>query len=270
VRSRLVGALVVAVMTLTACSSQSAGTPTGPGGSPVPDPPKARITATPAVDSKDAPVTDPVKISVADGTLTDVAVTNQDGKALAGKLAADKLSWTSSETLGYGKTYTYAAKATGPDNRTAELKGKFTTLNPAKQVRATVNPIDNATVGVGMPVSLKFDSPPKDRAAVQKALKITTSKGDVEGSWAWLSAAQVDFRPKVYWPANITVTVTPSSTACRTATGRTASPTCPPSSPSAAARSRRSTRRTTTWWCTATAPRWPATRPATAGTTTRT
>ncbi|MFL6140827.1 MAG: Ig-like domain-containing protein [Labedaea sp.] len=208
VRFRLVGALVVAVMTLAACSSQSAGTPTGPGGSPIPDPPKARITATPAVDSKDAPVTDPVKISVADGTLTEVAVTNQDGKALAGKLADDKLSWISSETLGYGKTYSYAAKATGSDNRTAELKGKFSTLNPAKQVRATVNPIDNATVGVGMPVSLKFDSAPKDRAAVQKALKITTSKGDVEGSWAWLSAAQIDFRPKVYWPANITVTVT--------------------------------------------------------------
>lgn len=207
-RSGLVGMLLVATVALAACTTQASGTATGPGGAPVQDLPKATISAVPAVDAKDAPVTQPIKITVKDGTLTEVAVTNQDGKAVGGQLAPDKLSWTSTEVLGYGKKYTYAAKATGPDNRTAELKGTFTTLTPAKTVRATVNPIDNATVGVGMPVSVKFESPPKDRAAIEKALKVTTSKGDVEGSWAWLSNAQVDWRPKVYWPANVKVTVT--------------------------------------------------------------
>lgn len=207
-RPRLVGVLLMAILTLTACTSNTGGTATGPGGVPVADLPKAKITAVPAVDAKDVPVTEPVKITVADGTLTEVAVTNPEGKPVAGQIAADKLSWTSSDVLGYGKTYTYAAKAVGPDNKTAELKGTFSTMNPAKQIRATINPIDNATVGVGMPISVKFDSPPKDRAAVQKALKVTTSGGDVEGSWGWLSATQVDWRPKVYWPANIKVTVT--------------------------------------------------------------
>src|SRR5206468_10789378 len=88
------------------------------------------------------------------------------------------------------------------------LKGSFSTMNPSKTIRATVNPIDNATVGVGMPVSVKFDSPPKDRVAVQKARKVTTTAGEVEGAWAWLSATQVDWRPKVYWPENVKVTVT--------------------------------------------------------------
>lgn len=208
VRPRLVGLLVAALMVLAGCTSLEGGSATGPGGAPVADPPKAKITATPAANAKDVPVSEPVKITVADGTLTDVAVTNQEGKAVAGELAGDKLSWTSTEALGYGKTYTYLAKATGSDNRTAELTGAFSTLTPAKQVRATINPIDDATVGVGMPISLKFDSPPKDRAAVQKALTVTTSAGQVEGSWAWLSATQVDYRPKEYWPANIKVTVT--------------------------------------------------------------
>jgi lipoprotein-anchoring transpeptidase ErfK/SrfK len=208
VRARLAVALLATLATLTACTSATAGEATGPGGARVEDPPKAKISAVPAVNAKEVPVTEPIKITVADGTLTEVAVTNPEGKQVPGQLAPDKLSWTSSEPLGYAKTYTDAAKATGSDNKTAELKGTFTTLTPAKQVRATINPIDNATVGVGMPISVKFDSPPKDKAAAQKALKVTTSKGDVEGSWAWLSATQVDFRPKEYWPANITVTAT--------------------------------------------------------------
>jgi lipoprotein-anchoring transpeptidase ErfK/SrfK len=209
VRPRLVGLLLMAILGLTAaCTTTSAGTATGPGGAPVADPPKAKITAVPAVDAKDVPVTEPIKISVTDGQLTEIAVTNPEGKPVNGQTAPDKLSWTSTDVLGYGKKYTYAAKAVGSDNKTAELKGAFTTMTPAKQVRATINPIDNATVGVGMPISLKFDSAPKDKAAVEKALKVTTSQGDVEGSWAWLSAAQVDWRPKAYWPANIKVTVT--------------------------------------------------------------
>jgi lipoprotein-anchoring transpeptidase ErfK/SrfK len=209
VRPRLVGVLLIAILGFTsACTTMSAGTATGPGGVPVADPPKAKIVAVPAVDAKDVPVTTPIKITVTDGQLTEITVTNAEGKPVNGEAAADKLSWTSTDVLGYGKKYTYAAKAVGSDNKTAELKGTFTTMTPAKQVRATLNPIDNATVGVGMPISVKFDSPPKDKAAVEKALKVTTSKGDVEGSWAWLSAAQVDWRPKVYWPANIKVTVT--------------------------------------------------------------
>lgn len=206
-RPRLIGALLAATALLTACTSQSSGSPTGPGGVPGQDAPKAKITATPAVDAKDVPVSDPVKISVTDGTLTEVAVTNQDGKPVAGQLAQDKLSWASTELLGYGKKYSYAAKAVGPDNKTAELKGSFNTLAPAKTPRATINPIDNATVGVGMPISVKFEAAPKDKAAVEKALKITTSAGDIEGAWAWLSATQVDYRPKVYWPENTKVTV---------------------------------------------------------------
>jgi lipoprotein-anchoring transpeptidase ErfK/SrfK len=201
--------LLTGVLVLAGCSSGQAGTPSEVGGSGGQEaPPKAKIVAEPAVDAKDVPVLTPIKITVSDGTLTEATVSNAEGKPVPGAIATDKLSWTNSEPLGFGKTYTYAAKAVGSDNKTAELKGTFTTINPAKQVRATVNPIDNATVGVGMPISVKFEAAPKDKAAAEKALTVETSPGNVEGGWAWISATQVDWRPKEYWPANTKVKVT--------------------------------------------------------------
>lgn len=200
------GAAVIAA----ACSGTNDGTalPTGAanadgegGAQPV-----AKITAEPAVNAKDASVLKPVVIKVADGKLTECKVTADGGKDVKGDTAPDGLTWTSSEPLGYGKKYTYAAKATGSDGKPVEFTGTFSTISPAKQVRATLNPADNQQVGVAMPVSVKFASPVKDRAAVEKALSVKTDK-DVEGAWGWLSDSQVDYRPKEYWPQNITVSV---------------------------------------------------------------
>jgi lipoprotein-anchoring transpeptidase ErfK/SrfK len=202
------GAAVVAA----ACSGTNDGTalPTGAanadgegggGAQPV-----AKITAEPAANVKDAPVLKPVVIKVADGKLTECKVTADGGKDVKGDTAPDGLTWTSSEPLGYGKKYTYAAKATGTDGKPVDFTGTFTTISPAKQVRATLNPADNQQVGVAMPISVKFASPVKDRAAVEKALSVKTDK-NVEGAWGWLSDSQVDYRPKEYWPQNITVNV---------------------------------------------------------------
>jgi len=203
--------LLVGALTLTGCTSKDSGTPLGVGDKPSGDTgpaPKAKLVADPAVDAKDVPVLKPIRISVTEGQLTDVAVTGQDGKAVKGEVAADKLSWANTERLAYGKTYTYAAKAMGSDNKPVELKGTFATMNPQKVARATVNPTDKQTVGVGMPISVKFQDgfAPKDRAAVEKALKVETTP-KVEGGWAWISASQVDWRPKEYWPANTKVEV---------------------------------------------------------------
>jgi lipoprotein-anchoring transpeptidase ErfK/SrfK len=200
------GAAVVAA----ACSGTNDGTalPTGAanadgegGAQPV-----AKITSEPAVNAKDASVLKPVVIKVADGKFTECKVTADGGKDVKGDTAPDGLTWTSSEPLGYGKKYTYAAKATGSDGKPVEFTGTFSTISPAKQVRATLNPADNQQVGVAMPISVKFASPVKDRAAVEKALSVKTDK-DVEGAWGWLSDSQVDYRPKEYWPQNITVSV---------------------------------------------------------------
>jgi lipoprotein-anchoring transpeptidase ErfK/SrfK len=170
--------------------------------------PAAKITFAPADGAKDVSVIDPIKITVDKGEeLTSAAVTTPAGKKIAGTIAPDKLSWASSEVLGYGKTYKYTATAKNKTGDESTQEGSFATLAPASTPRATVNPNDSATVGVGMPVSVKFpEGPVTDKAAVEKALELKTSV-PVEGAWGWLNAQQIDWRPKEYWPANTTVTL---------------------------------------------------------------
>ncbi|GGS21998.1 L,D-transpeptidase [Actinokineospora fastidiosa] len=204
-RQTLLGALLLALVLLTACTSQTTGDAVAPQAD---IPPVAKITATPADAAEDVPVTEPVRIAVAEGALDSVELTNPDGKPVDGELAEDKASWSTTEVLGYGKEYTYTAAATGTDGKKVELTGSFTTVKPKSTPRATINPIDDAVVGVGMPISIKFpEGPVKDKAAVERALKVETSV-PVEGSWGWLHDQQVDWRPKEYWPAHTEVKVT--------------------------------------------------------------
>ncbi|HEX6357272.1 MAG TPA: Ig-like domain-containing protein [Actinophytocola sp.] len=204
----MVATMVAAIALLASCTSEGGG---GIAGSPeAKDAAAAKIAFAPANGTADVAVTEPVKITVDGGELTEATVTNPEGAPLAGQIAADKKSWTSGEVLGYGKTYNYTAKAKNADGKETTESGSFTTLAPASTPRATINPGDNATVGVGMPVSIKFpEGAPEDKAAVEKALKVETSV-PVEGSWAWISKTQVDWRPKEYWPANTQVKVTAS------------------------------------------------------------
>lgn len=196
--------LVTAIALLVSCTSEEGGS-----ASPIEkNTAAAKIAFAPKNGATDVSVNEPIKITVSGGELTEATVTNPEGQPVTGELAADKKSWSSGEVLGYGKTYNYQVKAKNADGKETTEKGSFTTLTPAATPRATINPGDNATVGVGMPVSIKFpEGAPEDKAAVEKALKVETSV-PVEGSWAWISKTQVDWRPKEYWPANTQVTVT--------------------------------------------------------------
>ena len=212
-RFRLVGLAAVALLGAALVAGCSGGgstggnaKPAGAGGTTTTSeaPPVAKVTTSPADGTKDVPVLTPVQVTVAQGKLDQVTVANADGKQVKGQVAADGASWSNTEPLGYGKTYSYTGQATGTDGKKVALKGSFTTLNPAKQVHATINPIDNQTVGVAMPISIKFESPVTDRKAVQQALKVTPPE---DGVWAWLSDTQVDYRPQHYWPENTKVHV---------------------------------------------------------------
>ncbi|MBB4911802.1 L,D-transpeptidase [Actinophytocola algeriensis] len=201
-----VATLVAAIALLASCTSDDGGGSGGPFEKEK-KAPAAKLAFAPEIGAVDVAPTTPVKITVTDGELTEATVTNPEGAPVTGQLAPDKKSWTSGEVLGYAKAYTYTVKAENADGRVTEKTGTFNTLAPAATPRATINPGDNATVGVGMPVSVKFpEGPPEDKAAVEKALTVETSQ-PVEGSWAWISDSQVDWRPKEYWPANTQVTV---------------------------------------------------------------
>ncbi|OLR90813.1 L,D-transpeptidase [Actinokineospora bangkokensis] len=207
----LLGAGVAAALALGGCSAD--GPVTAAGGAGVERAEQqavatsAAVTTTPAAGAVDVAPGVPASVTVAGGSLVEVALTNPDGKRVAGNLAADKKSWVTTEDLGYGKTYTWSGTATGADGAAVPLAGAFTTAKPKRQVGASINTGDGQTYGVAMPIAVTFDAAVKDKVAAEQALEVETSV-PTEGAWAWLDDRRAHWRPKEYWKPGTQVTVT--------------------------------------------------------------
>jgi lipoprotein-anchoring transpeptidase ErfK/SrfK len=78
-------------------------------------------------------------------------------------------------------------------------------LSLKQQIFPTI--VSGGTVGVAMPVVVKFDVPVTDKAAFQKHMTVTSTPAQ-EGSWGWLSSTEVHWRPKEMWQAATQVTIT--------------------------------------------------------------
>lgn len=152
----------------------------------------------------------PVSVQVNDGWFQHVALANSSGKAVAGAFNQDRTVYTTSEPLGYDQTYTWSGSAVGHDGKAVPVAGKFTTVSPTKKIGGAFQLADGQTVGVAAPIIIQFDAPITDKAAVEKALTVTTNP-PVEGSWAWLpdeaAGARAHWRTREYYPAGTTVNV---------------------------------------------------------------
>ncbi|HVV13299.1 L,D-transpeptidase [Amycolatopsis sp.] len=209
-KTALIGLGLAAVLGLSACTSGSDTTTTNtqaPAGGAAPaQAESAKLTTTPANGAQDVAPGEPVTVTVADGELQNVALTNADGKQVAGRLAADKHTWTTTEDLGYSKTYTWSGSAVGSDGKPVQLTGSFGTVTPKRQISGSLNVGDGQTYGIAMPIALTFTSKVTDKAAAERALSVETTP-KTEGSWAWLSDTQVHWRPKAYFQPGTKVTV---------------------------------------------------------------
>jgi lipoprotein-anchoring transpeptidase ErfK/SrfK len=197
---------VVAPGVLAACSSKvSKGTAEAPSAPPAPS-----ITYHPANAATDVAPVEPVRVEVKDGWFQRVTLTNADGKVVAGALNRDRTSFSTTEPLGYGVSYSWAGSVVGHDGKAVPVQGSFTTINPSKQVNGAFQLGDGQVVGVAAPVIIQFDASISDKASVEKALKVTTEP-PVEGSWAWLpdevGGSRVHYRTKDYYPAGTKVSV---------------------------------------------------------------
>ena len=146
-------------------------------------------------------VLDPVTVEIDGAKLDSVEMTNDEGKEVAGELSEDGTSWTTTENLGYGRTYTLEAKA-GEE----ELSSSYQTVVPTTMTYGYLSPQEGSTVGVGQPIAIRFDEPIADRHAAQEAIKVTTEPA-VEGAFYWLNNSEVRWRPAEYWPSGTTVNV---------------------------------------------------------------
>ncbi|GAB2641222.1 L,D-transpeptidase LdtMt5 [Gordonia jinhuaensis] len=207
-RRRVLGVLGAGAVAVTAaaCGTKSESASTA-STSKTPPPPVAQITYSPQLTAVPSP-TAPISAKVSEGTFnTDVKLTNARGTVVKTELSDDRTTVTVAEPLGYGVQYTWSGTATGTDRKTVPLQGAFTTLDPQSQVNVVINIADGASVGIAAPLILKFDSDITDKAAVEKALKVTTTPA-TEGGWAWLpddNGSRAHWRPKEYWAPGTTV-----------------------------------------------------------------
>ncbi|MER5635944.1 Ig-like domain-containing protein [Kitasatospora sp. NPDC002227] len=205
-RGVLTGLLGAPVLLVAACSGSSGGASGGGGGGDTPKTSAAKIAVAPADGVTDAPFVEPVKVTVADGRLSSVKVTDSAGKEIAGRLAPDGTSWTSTDPLASGTKYTVAATAADAKKLEADANTSFATASPANTFVGYFTPENGSTVGVGMPVSINFNKPVTDKKAVQQAITVTAEPG-VEIVGHWLSSTRLDFRPERYWAKGTKVTL---------------------------------------------------------------
>lgn len=178
------------------------GAETAGEASPAEKAPVAQVVSAPVVGARDVSPIAPVSVTVTGGTLDEVALNNSAGTPVAGQLSADRTSYVVSEPLGYAATYSWSGSATGTDGKTVSVEGSFTTLTPESQTGGTLNIADGQEVGIAAPITLQFDSSVVDKAAVEKAL-VVTSVPPTAGSWAWLpddnGGSRAHWRPAEYW-----------------------------------------------------------------------
>jgi lipoprotein-anchoring transpeptidase ErfK/SrfK len=190
------GAAAVGVLPLTllagACSSH-----------PVPVRPPAAVTVLPAQGTRAVPPDAPVSVRVRDGRIR--SVTLADGGSLEGRTSVDGTLWWPRWALSPGRSYTLVVTVAGADGRVGSVRSTFRTRRVARTIGATVAaPKPGATVGVGMPIILRFAEPVRNRAGVERSLALWTSV-PVTGAWHWTSPSEVVFRPREYWPAHTRV-----------------------------------------------------------------
>ena len=173
-------------------------------------PAEVSVTFRPADKTTGVLPTAPITVEVRDGWFQHLALTNSAGKVVAGTLNQDRTIYTITEPLGYDATYTWKGSAVGHDGKAVPVNANLTTIAPTKVIDGGFQLADGQTVGIAAPVIIQFDAPITDKAAVERALKVTTEP-PVEGSWAWLpdeaQGARVHWRTREYYPPGTTVNV---------------------------------------------------------------
>ena len=181
--------------------SATSATPTGPA--PV------QLT-TSVTDGATVPVDTLLTVTAKLGSITDVSMTFTDPKAgqqtVQGTLAPDSATWTASSLLEPGLKYQVVVTGQNLAGVQATTTTTFSAQNLSLKQQIFPSILSGGTVGVAMPVVVKFDVPVTDRAAFQKHMTVTSNPAQ-EGSWGWLSSTEVHWRPKELWKAGTQVTI---------------------------------------------------------------
>jgi lipoprotein-anchoring transpeptidase ErfK/SrfK len=172
---------------------------------PSPAPTLSTVAVTePAANATGIAALTEVKYTSEDPDNTSVVVKDADGKEVDGTLDKDDKSWQPAKALQWGEKYTVTVTGTASEGKNGTTTSTFTTMSkPSKLVRVTSFLGDKQTVGVAMPLIVKFSRavPAKNRADVERRMIVKTTPSQV-GTWSWISPTEIHYRPQSYWKAN--------------------------------------------------------------------
>jgi lipoprotein-anchoring transpeptidase ErfK/SrfK len=185
----------------------------GGGGHPNAGAPEngVRLSVSPASRGVDTAPGKGITVTASGGRIASVTVRG-GGDAVTGKLNPAGTAWHSDWPLDVSSRYTVIATARGSSGKPVTQTSSFRTFTPSSTIEARIIEGAGQTYGVGMPIVIEFSRPVTNRAAVERALEIRTSK-PVVGSWYWddqcgLTPTCLYFRPRHYWPAHTRVSFT--------------------------------------------------------------
>jgi lipoprotein-anchoring transpeptidase ErfK/SrfK len=172
---------------------------------PVPAP-----VISPANGSQNVSTTAAITVTSAGGPIQSVQVTaGHHHIPVSGSLSTapggKQATWHSTWALHTSQRYTVTATSAGTKGGKPVTKtSSFRTLTPANTFTTEIYEGYKQTFGVGMPIILYFSQPITRRAAVERALQVSSSK-PVYGSWYWDGDQTLYFRTQNYWPTHTTV-----------------------------------------------------------------
>ncbi|MGW4606015.1 Ig-like domain-containing protein [Streptomyces sp. NPDC004532] len=203
------GAVLATALTwvalLAGCTSSGVGDVFGR-----PAAPDDVIRVSPDDGSRDVHAGGRLRVRVPSGRLESVTVVrSQDGQEfpVLGRLSADETVWRPDDPrLVLAAEYTIDAVALDGDGRRVARHATFTTFVPDRRFVGYLMPENRATVGTGMIVSVQFNRQITNRAAVERAIRVT-ARPAVEIRPHWFGDKRLDFRPRQYWRPGTRVTV---------------------------------------------------------------
>ena len=206
-RGATIGFALALGLTLAACDAGSGTPDTSVPASATPQPFAGSVTFNVAKKATMVPIDTKLRVKASESTLQQVSLEGPSGP-VPGKLSKDQQSWVAQGTLLPKTSYKITAAAIDTEGTTKTVSRKFTTqeLTLDQQTYPTFVPADGSTVGIGMPVIIRFDVPVTNHEEIQKHLVVQSTPAQA-GGWHWISDNEVHWRPKVYWKPGTTVHV---------------------------------------------------------------
>jgi lipoprotein-anchoring transpeptidase ErfK/SrfK len=214
VRARQIRAAVICTtlcLLVAACGGARHGSGPGGGGGGGQSADSARISISPSRGGVDRAPDRGIAVTAAGGRITSVVV-HTNGDPVTGAVNADGTEWHSAWALDVSQRYTVDATAVSPTGKTVTETASFRTFTPSQTFTTEIIEGAGQTYGVGMPIILYFSRPISNRAAVERALEVRTSR-PITGAWYWdtqcgTAPVCLYFRPRHYWPTHTQVSFT--------------------------------------------------------------